>query len=302
MKILLAGATGFIGTQLIKALCELDHHVRVLSRTESTIKHLSALPHEVFQWQPEHRQIDASAVDGIDAVINLAGEPIAAGRWTSQKKERIRASRINGNRLLIDSIEQTGATPVHYISASAVGIYGNRGEEPLDEKSAVGKGFLADVCKDWEAAVLNSRIPDMRKSVIRFGMVLGKNGGALARMVPVFRSGLGGALGNGKQFMSWIHHQDVVGQLLFLLQHKTAEGIYNGVAPNPVRNAEFVKTLAKQLSKPCRLDVPAVILKLRFGEMAQVLLDSQRVLPTRFLSDGYEFAFPTLETALGSIF
>ena len=229
----------------------------------------------------------------------MAGESIAEGRWTDEKKKRIRESRVKGTKLLGDAIANLTQPPKIFICASAIGYYGNRGDEVLNEASAPGDDFLAKVCVEWEEATSLAAEKGIRVVKARFGVILDKNGGALAKMLPPFRMGLGGRVGSGKQWMSWIALDDVVGALEFVLENSALTGPVNFVAPRPVTNAEFTKALGKALSRPTIFPIPAFGVRLVFGEMADaLLLASQRVQPERLTAAGYAFRFSELEKAL----
>ncbi len=255
-------------------------------------------PDEI-EWSPDRYSISLGLLEGFDAVVHLAGESIAEGRWTDEKKKRIKDSRVRGTQLLGDALANLSQPPSIFISASATGYYGDRGEELLTEESAPGNDFLADVCVEWERATDIARKSGLRTVNARFGIILDPHGGALKKMLPPFRMGIGGRLGDGKQWMSWIALADVVEALRFVLTNESVDGPINFVAPNPVRNSEFTKTLGKVLSRPTFFPIPAFGLRLLFGEMADaLLLSSQRVEPARLKAAGYEFRFGTLESAL----
>jgi hypothetical protein len=255
-------------------------------------------PGEVF-WDPTRGRIDVAGLEGVDAVVHLAGESIAAGRWTAERKRRIRASRVDGTRLLAGALGQLTRKPAVLVSASAIGIYGDRNDEELDEGSAPGSGFLADVGRDWEAATETAAAAGIRVVLARMGIVLAREGGALGKMLPPFRLGLGGPLGRGSQWMSWITREDAVAAILATLERPGLAGPVNTVAPAPVTNAEFTRLLAAAVSRPALFPVPALALELLFGEMArEALLASQRVVPRKLLAAGFRFADPVLGPAL----
>ncbi|GBD14409.1 Epimerase family protein [bacterium HR25] len=291
MKVLVSGSSGLIGSALVPALRQAGHQVVRLVRRRPE-------PPDEFFWLPDAGQLDRSALEGVDAVVHLAGETIGK-RWTSSAKERIRASRIEGARLLTEAMREMGTPPRVFVSASAVGYYGDRGSEILDENEAPGRGFLAEVCKDWEAATRPAVERGVRVVNARTGIVLSGRGGALKAMLPLFQLGLGGVLGDGRQYMSWIAIDDVVRGYLHLLEDSGLSGPVNLTSPNPVTNAEFTQTLAKVLGRPAFLRVPAQVLTLPLGEMAQeTLLASQRAIPRRLLERGFQFQYPELEGAL----
>ncbi|MQS40524.1 TIGR01777 family oxidoreductase [Xanthomonas translucens pv. translucens] len=293
MHVLVTGGTGFIGRALCPALLQAGHQVSVLTRDAAraarTLPGVQAL--ETLQ--------DAAAAQ---AVINLAGEPLGEGRWNETRKRRFRTSRIGTTRTLLDWIAQLDPLqrPACLLSGSAIGYYGDRGNDLLDERSAAGADFSAQLCRDWETEALHAQALGLRTSLVRTGVVLGGDGGALARMLPPFRLGLGGRMGDGRQWMSWIHRDDHVGLLLWLLQHG-GDGAYNATAPTPVTNADFAQQLGQALHRPALLPAPAAALRLAFGEMADLLLGSQRVLPTRAQQQGYVFRYPELGPALRAI-
>lgn len=300
--ILITGATGLVGKRLVETLISRGHSkIRILTRHKERTQ--KTYPHqvEIFQWEPILGTVEEGAFDGVEAVIHLAGEGVADGRWTETRKARILNSRVKGTQALIYAIQNSQTTPKKFISASAIGIYGDRGQETLTEESTNGTGFLADVCKKWEDLAQNHGIEGMKSHSIRVGIVLSAKGGALAKMLPPFKMGAGGRLGDGKQFMSWIHIDDLVNQFIFLIENEGKHNSYNGVAPNPVDNNSFTKTLGKVLGRPTIFPVPGFGLKVLFGEMSEILLGSQRVVPKRFEEEGYQFKFKNLEDALTDI-
>jgi uncharacterized protein (TIGR01777 family) len=294
MRMLVTGATGFVGRKLVARLSR----PRVLSRdAERAKKALGDV--EAFSWDPLEGPPPPAALDGVEAVIHLAGEPVAEGRWNAAKKARIRDSRVTGTRNLVAGLRaMTGAKPRVLVSASAIGIYGDRGDEVLDESSSPGNDFLAQVCREWEAEALAARDLGVRVACLRIGIVLGDDGGALGKMLLPFKLCLGGKLGSGRQWMSWVHVQDVVGLALHAAATESASGPLDTTAPNPVTNADFTRALASALGRPAFLPAPAFGLRLMFGEMASVLLGSQRVLPRAAEKTGYRFAHPELAGAL----
>jgi uncharacterized protein (TIGR01777 family) len=246
--------------------------------------------------------MDAQHLEGLDVVVHLAGENIASGRWTSEKKRAIRESRVNGTSLLSESLARLSRPPSVFLSASAIGYYGDRGDELLTEESPPGKGFLPDVCTNWEKATAPAVEKGIRTVHTRFGIILDANEGALAKMLTPFRMGIGGRIGDGKQWMSWIALADVVDALKYLIEDTSTRGPVNFVAPNPVTNAEFTKALGRVLSRPTLFPVPAFGVRLAFGEMADaLLLSSQKVEPSVLADRGFPFTWPTLEPALRHI-
>jgi uncharacterized protein (TIGR01777 family) len=250
-------------------------------------------------WDISQGVKDLPRLEGVDAVVHLAGENIAAGRWTAARKEAIRRSRVEGTRRLCESLACLTRRPKVLVSASAVGFYGNRGDEILKEDSAPGSDFLAQVCQEWEAATGPASRAGIRVICIRFGVILSPAGGALKKMLLPFKLGAGGRIGSGTQFMSWIDIDDTIGAIHHAIVTESLQGPVNGVSPAPVSNAEFTRTLARVLSRPAIAPMPAFAARLAFGEMADaLLLASQRVLPTRLQASGYKFRYPELEGAL----
>jgi uncharacterized protein len=273
MKCIVSGGTGFIGRRVVERLRGNGHEVAVWSRRGSN-----------------------ASLDGMDAVIHLAGEPVAQ-RWNATVKQRILDSRVLGTRRLVDEMGRVGAGPKVLVSASAIGYYGERGDEILTENSGPGEGFLADVCRGWEAEADRAAQFGVWVMRLRIGFVLGKNGGALGKMVPAFKAGVGGKLGSGKQWMPWVHIDDVV-EMFARAVESDMSGVWNATAPNPVRNTEFTKELGRVLHRPAFFPVPGLALKIAFGEMGEHMLDSARVVPEAALTAGYRFRFSELGAAL----
>jgi uncharacterized protein (TIGR01777 family) len=298
MRALVTGATGFVGRRL---LGKLDNAV-VLSRDALRAeKLLSQFGVKAYAWDPM-RPAPAEAFDGIDTVFHLAGDPVAEGRWTEAKKARIRDSRVEGTRNLVTTLRAMGKGPKVLVSASAVGYYGDRGDEQLDERSQPGHDFLAEVCIGWEREASAARELGIRVVPVRVGIVLGEKGGALSKMLLPFRLGLGSPLGSGNQYMPWIHIDDLVGVMLHAAKSESAIGPLNGVAPYPVTNREFTKVLGRVLGRPTFMPpLPGFVLRILLGQFGQVLLASQRALPAVVLASGYRFAYAELETALRHI-
>jgi uncharacterized protein (TIGR01777 family) len=293
MKILVSGSHGLVGKALIPSLTDDGHEVMRLVRQERTF----GAPE--IEWHPNQGRIDAEHLEGFDVVVHLAGENIAAGRWTSEKKRAIRESRVKGTTLLSESLARLSRPPSVFLSASAIGYYGDRGDELLVEDSMPGEGFLADVCVEWEKATQPAVEKGIRTICTRFGIILDAEEGALAKMLFPFRMGIGGRIGDGRQWMSWIALDDVVNGLKFLISQPSARGPINFVAPNPVTNAEFTTTLGRVLSRPTLFPVPAFAARLAFGEMADaLLLSSQNVQPCGLEDKGFLFYWPTLEPAV----
>ena len=293
MRILVSGSTGLVGSVLVPRLLADGHQVVRLLR-EKTVPGEKGIA-----WNPAAGILDAKTLEGFEAVVHLAGESIASGRWTHAKKARIRDSRVVGTALLADRIAGLPRPPGVLLCASAIGFYGNRGDETLREDSPPGKDFLGRVCRDWEAASEPAARKGVRVVRLRFGVILSPAGGALAKMLTPFRLGLGGPIGDGRQYMSWIAIDDAVDSLLHALTPKLPAGPVNIVSPNPATNAEFTRTLGRVLGRPAFLPMPAFAARLAFGEMADaLLLSSQRVAPDRLVASGYAFRYPALEQAL----
>lgn len=293
MKILVSGSTGLIGSALVPFLTAGGHSVTRLIRSQPRPGQATV------HWDPAAGSIDSNALEGLDAVVHLAGENIAARRWTPAQKVRIRDSRVQGTRLLAQSLARLQQPPKVMVCASAIGFYGDRGEEILTEGSAPGSGFLTDTCLAWEAAAQPANEKDIRVVNLRLGVVLSPGGGALAKMLLPFRLGVGGKIGSGRQYMSWIEIDDVVGVIHYALTTDELRGPVNAVAPNPVTNLEFTKTLGRVLSRPTIFPMPVFAARLAFGEMAdELLLASTRVKPARLQNSGYYFRHPQLEGAL----
>lgn len=293
MKVLVSGSHGLVGKALTKLLSDEGHEVCRLVRRERAVGSCE------INWHPNRGTIDAEQLGGFEAVVHLAGESIASGRWTEAKKRAIRESRVKGTRLLSESLAGLSSPPATLVSASAIGFYGDRDDEVLTEQSGPGKDFLASVCQEWEAATQPAAEKGIRVVKTRFGIILDSQEGALAKMIPPFRMGVGGKVGDGRQWMSWIALEDVVNALSFVLNHSSIKGPVNFVAPTPVRNAEFTRDLGKILSRPTFFPIPSFGARLVFGEMADaLLLSSQKVAPRVLEKAGYRFAYPTLPAAL----
>lgn len=296
MKKLLTGATGLIGQELLGKL----ERAAVLSRDpEQARRRLPGV--EAHAWAPEAGPPPASVFHGVEVVFNLAGEPVAGGRWTAERKRRIRDSRVRGTRNLVTGLAGVESRPRLLVSASAVGYYGDRGDDVLDETSAPGRGFLADVCAEWEREALAAERLGIRVVCVRTGIVLAPGGGALARMLTPFRMGAGGRLGDGRQWMPWIHLEDEVGLLLHAMKDDRIHGAINAVGPRPVTNADFTRDLGRALHRPAFLPVPKIAMRLAFGEMSEILTGSQRVLPKEAERTGYTFKHPELAGALAAV-
>lgn len=296
MKILVTGASGLVGTALSPALKNAGHEVYKLVRSAP-----NAAAGEI-SWNPERGEIDAASLEGMEAVIHLAGESVSEGRWTDEKKRRIRESRAKGTRLLSETLAQLKRKPRTLLSASATGFYGNRGMEVLTEQSASGDDFLSEVCREWELATQPAAQSGIRVANLRFSVILTVKGGALKKMLTPFKLGVGGKVGSGEQYMSWIALDDAVGVILFALATESLRGPVNVVAPHAVTNLEFTKTLGRVLSRPTIFSVPSFAARLAFGEVADaLLLSSARVEPSRLKEAGYQFKYPELESAMHHI-
>ncbi|MGJ5815512.1 TIGR01777 family oxidoreductase [Paludibaculum fermentans] len=293
MKITLTGATGFLGSALTAHLRSEGHDLRILSRNPAGRA-------GYFAWDPQSGQPPEASLAGADAVVHLAGEPVAQ-RWSPSVKAAIRRSRVEGTRHLVEALTTLSPRPQVLVSASATGYYGDRGAEVLSEVSKPGRGFLPDTCREWEATADLARALGIRVVKLRTGVVLGRGGGALAKMLPPFRAGIGGPLAGGRQWMSWIHVQDMVRLIGWAVSNQEVQGPINCVSPNPVTNKDFTRILAAALHRPAFLPVPAFALKLLYGEMAAVLTESQRVMPVAALDQGFQFQRPELGEALSDL-
>jgi len=294
MRIIVSGASGLVGSALLPSLQASGHEVVRLVRTST-----GNAPGEAA-WDPSARTLDPAIIDGADAVINLNGRSIAEGRWNSVVKEELRSSRLDSTTTLADAVGSAENPPGLLINASAVGYYGDRGDEELDEGSAIGAGFLAELSRDWERAALAAKSEHTRVALLRFGVVVAR-GGALGKMLPPFKLGLGGPIGSGQQFWPWIGIEDVCGVIDFVLGHEEIEGPVNAVAPQEIRCSDFARTFGKVLSRPAFMPMPAFAARLALGEMADsLLLASQRVRPKVLEDSGYSFRHPSLDGAIRS--
>jgi uncharacterized protein (TIGR01777 family) len=293
MKILVTGASGLVGSALVPFLESKGHVVLRLVRS-------GPVPGSAeIRWEPEKGIESPAQLEGLDGVVHLAGENISEGRWSDEKKARIRDSRVKGTRTLSEALAGLTRPPQTLISASAIGFYGTRGDEVLTEQSASGDNFLAEVCREWELATRPAAEKGIRVVTLRFGVILSTEGGALQKMLTPFKLGVGGRVGDGRQYMSWITLDDVVGAIYYALTNETLHGPVNAVAPRAVTNLEFTKTLGHVLSRPTLFPAPKFALRIAFGEMADaLLLSSARVEPQRLKESGYSFQYPELEGAL----
>ena len=296
MKVLISGGSGLVGTALTESLRSDGHAVSHLVRPGG------AASAGDMRWDPASGFINTNAMEAADAVVNLNGASIGGGRWTPERKKILRTSRVDSTRFLVDTLARLERKPRVFVSASAIGYYGNRGDETLDESSASGSDFLAQLCRDWEAEAIRAQASGIRTVLTRFGIILSAKGGALTQMLTPFKLGLGGRLGTGKQWMSWVALDDVVGILRSALSNDQASGPVNVVAPSPVQNSEFTRVLASVLHRPAIFPAPAFALRLALGEMADaLLLSSQRVHAERSPAATYAFRYENLEPALHAI-
>ncbi len=300
MKILMTGSSGLVGTALGSVLARAGHTVCRLVRPQSSANE-GAKEGFAVAWNPATGELGGAGV-GADAVVNLAGASIADGRWTTQRKELLRASRIDTTRALVNALAKMNARPSVLVSASAIGIYGNRGDETLTEGSKPGTDFLAGLAQEWEAEALKAEALGIRVVLARFGVILAREGGALPRILTPFKLGVGGRLGSGKQWMSWVTLDDAVGILRFAIENAPVRGATNVVSPQPLQNAEFTSVLAKTMHRPAFFPAPAFALRLALGEMADaLLLSSQRVLAQVLEKTGYQFVHSDLSAALKNL-
>lgn len=299
MKVLVTGGTGFVGRVVVKQLLKGGDQVVVLTRNVTSAALVLGSQCEYFQWTSVQDMPPREAFNGVDAVINLMGEGIADKSWTELQKRRIHESRILGTRRLIEMFKELGSNaPKALVSTSAVGIYGNRQSEEITEEASLADDFLAQLCQEWEKEARSGEKYSVRVAIIRVGVVLGR-GGALAKMLPVFKLGMGGRLGAGTQWMSWVHVEDLAAMFIRAAKEESFSGVYNGTAPYPIINRDFTKLLGKYLKRPTLASAPVFALKFVLGERAQVLLEGQRVLPKRLHDEAhFHYRYPTIEMAL----
>jgi uncharacterized protein (TIGR01777 family) len=303
MRILVSGSTGFLGTALVETLEGQGHSIMRLVRPATSQKSVAGARAQTVSWDPVAGKFDAAGAEGADALIHLAGASIAAGRWNASRKDLLRTSRIDATRQLIGALAKLQRPPRVIVAASAIGYYGNRGDETLTEASPPGNDFLAVACREWEAEAERGAEFGARVVNLRFGIILAAHGGALPRMAMPFKFGAGGRLGNGRQWMSWLTLKETVSIIQFALATSGLTGPVNAVAPNPVRNSEFTGVLAKTLHLPALFPAPAFALRLALGEMADaLLLVSQKVIPSKLADSGYPFLQPSLAGALAEVF
>ena len=296
MRILVTGATGLVGRSFVRAMVERDHEIIATSRDPQRATGYLPLITRHVQWDPNDGPAPAAAFEGVDAIVHLAGEPVA-GRWTEAKKQRIRDSRVNGTRNLVDGLRPLDDRPFRLVCASAIGFYGERGDEVLTEESAPGDDFLATTCVEWESEGAAARELDVEVAHLRLGIVLDPAGGALEQMLPPFKLGVGGPLGSGRQWWSWIHRDDLTAMLIAAVEDGWS-GTYNATAPNAQRQRDFATVLGSVLDRPSIAPAPEFALRLLFGEFATELLTSKNVRPLRALEEGFDFRFAELHDAL----
>lgn len=294
MRVLISGGSGLVGTALTTSLRRDGHSAVWLLRKGPPGA-------DGIRWNPLTGEFDRAGAEGFDAVVNLAGASIGEGRWTAERKLELRNSRVDLTRFLVGELSKLSRPPPVFVSASAIGIYGDRGEETLTEESQPGSDFLAGVAQEWETAAQQAQSAGMRAVILRFGVILSARGGALAKMLPIFRLGLGGKLGSGKQWMSWVSLSDVVGITRRALEDSSMRGTFNAASPSPVRNSDYTRTLGRVLGRPTLFPAPAFALRLMLGEMADaLLLASQRVIPKHLQEAGFRFEDSDLESGLRS--
>ncbi len=303
MRILVSGSTGFLGTALIESLEREGHAIVRLARPDTGSKRTGSATSQTIRWDPVGGQFDAAGAEGADALVHLAGASIAEGRWNDSRKNLLRTSRIDATRHLMGALTKLQRPPQVIVASSAIGYYGNRGDETLTETRSPGNDFLAQLCQAWEAETARGAEFGARVVMLRFGIVLAAHGGALPRMALPFKMGAGGKLGSGRQWMSWLTLAEAVGIIRFALKNSALAGPTNAVTPNPLQNSEFTRILANALHRPSLFPAPGFALRLALGEMADaLLLASQRVKPSRLEQAGYSFAEPELAPALAAIF
>jgi len=297
MRVLVTGATGFVGKVIVKQLLDSGDEVVILTRNIAKAAITLGSSCKYFYWTDMNSLPPLEAFQGVEGVINLMGESISE-RWDNEHKKRMHESRILGTRRIVEAIEKSSSKVKAFVSTSAIGIYGNRGNEEINEASSVANDFLGKLCQDWEKEANQASNHGARVVIIRVGIVLGRGGGALAKMLPIFKLGAGGPVGNGKQYMSWIHIEDLANMYIEALKNENIKGVLNGTAPYPATNAEFSKVMGKVLHRPAFMPAPAFALKLVFGEMSQILLEGQKVLAVKFKENNFRYRYPTLEMAL----
>jgi uncharacterized protein (TIGR01777 family) len=292
MKVLIAGATGFIGKELLRKLDEIGYEIIVLTTNKEVSSFHIPIHCKIHQWNPNLNPLPSFLLKDVDAVINLAGENIASKFWTEKRKAELINSRIMSTRRIIQAIEAMHVKPKVFLSASAIGYYGDQKNEELSELSNRGNGFLSKICQAWENEIFKCQDLGVRTAAFRFGMVLGHHGGALEKIIPAFKLGLGGNLGNGKQWMSWIHVIDAVNMITYSIDNHLVNGVINAVSPNSIQNKEFTKQLASYFKRPAILPVPSFVLKFILRELSDLLLNSQKVSSDKIINYGFKFKYP----------
>ncbi|MFA6234832.1 MAG: TIGR01777 family oxidoreductase [Bacteroidota bacterium] len=300
-RIVLTGATGLIGKHLYNALQKRGDRITILTRNTDKAGKIFSDAERVLLWAPGVSGAWKSSIDGADAVVHLAGESIAGERWTESYKQRIQDSRRLGTREIVDAIAAASTKPGVLISASAVGFYGDAGDKEVNENSPAGSDFLAETCIEWEREALRAESEGVRVVISRMGIVLADDGGALEKLLTPFRMFAGGPVGNGEQWFPWVHIDDVIGLLVYAIDHPECKGVLNAVSPGILRNREFAVALGEALRRPARFSVPAFVVKLALGEFGETLLGGQRALPTRTLASGYTFKYNSVEKALANL-
>ena len=301
MRVIITGGSGFIGSKLTEKFITLGHEIIILSRNPSNTRLSISQEIKFERWDGSTAQGWGNLVNQNTAIINLAGENLSTGRWSSLRKKKIIDSRVNAGKAIVNAIQLAEEKPKVLIQASAVGYYGVHQDEQIEESQPAGNDFLSDVCTKWEASTSEVEEYGIRRVILRTGLVLDAEKGALPRLALPFKFFVGGKIGSGKQYIPWIHIQDEIQAINFLLKEETAHGAYNLCAPNPVNNAEFAKTLGKIMERPSIFPVPPIAMKILFGEMSTVILEGQRAIPDRLQEAGFEFNFPILEDALKNI-
>lgn len=299
MRIIITGGSGLIGRALVESLAQDGHEVIVLSRNPAAVKNLPKGA-RAEKWDGRSALGWGQLADGVDAIVNLAGATISE-RWSDSRKKEIRESRVNAGKAIVEAVKAAVKKPSVVIQSSAVGYYGPRGSEEITEESGAGSDFLASICKSWEASTAELDSLGVRRPIIRTGVVLAKDGGALPRMLQPIKMFVGGPLGSGKQYFPWIHLKDEVAAIRFLIENKTANGVYNLSAPKPLTNKEFTQVTGKVLGRPAFMPVPAFAMETMFGEMSTLLLDGQRQMPAHLLKEGFKFQFTDAAAALKDV-
>ncbi len=300
MNVLVSGASGFVGRHVVDLLLEKGHTVFALSRS-AELNQQRWPKVSWIQWNDAHHVADLKEINKLDAVINLVGEGLDSKRWSNTQKKEIFNSRVDGTKTIFEMLKQHSLRPEVFVSTSAVGIYGHHDSGEILENTPIAKDFLANLCKDWEAVVSENRSQYNRYAIIRVGLVLGKGGGMMSKLVPLFKLGLGGKLGNGNFFMSWIHVKDLARAYVAAVEDSSKTGVYNATAPFPVKNAEFTKVLANTVDRPAPFNVPRFALRIAVGEMADYMLKGAKVVPNKLKEEDFHFLYPTIERAIKDV-